>query len=321
MKHKRAWLVAAVLTAACHSSSPPARPAPPAPTPAAKHGPTDDLSLLPIDSEIVFGVDFSQLSHSAIWQKYFASKIGDFGGIEKFKTLCGFDPLASLQSLAVGFRDVNAANPTGMIVLHGYDRAKSMTCFDNEGLAEVQKDGTKVVIDGQVVMLSDSDPKGRNLGFTFVDDRTAVAVLGADGASKDSIQRATAGVRGLNGSPAFVEMYDQLNRRDTMWMLVRGKSLSELEALGVKAKALFGSVNVTSGITIDARIRLTTPDEANQLVTMLQAQIANPQVKTLFDQLDINADGSDIHIALAMSEDKVAAFAGLIGGILGGGGP
>jgi hypothetical protein len=312
---------------ACHSSPPPAQPgqqgqaaqaAPPAATP--RTGPTDDMSLLPIDSEVVFGINFSALAQSALWQKYVVPKLTTIDGLQKFKTLCGFDPLASLQSLALGFRDINAPNPTGMVVLHGFDRAKSMTCFDNDGVAEVQKDGTKVVIDGGFVMITDTS--GKQVGFTFVDDKTAVAVIGPDGGSKESIEHATTGARGLATSSAFVEMYSQLNKRDSLWFLVRGGALASAAAMGIKPKAAFGSLNVTDGLTLDARVRLNTPDETKNLVSMAETQIANPQVKAFFDQLDVTAEGVDARFVVAMSEAKIATLVGMLGGAFGAaGGP
>jgi hypothetical protein len=294
--------------AGCGSSAPAVKQAPPLPPkPAAA---TDDLSLLPLDSEIVLGVDVTQLSHSEVWQKYITPKLTKFDGLQKFKALCGFDLLASLKSVAVGIRNPEKS-PSGLIVLHGLDRAKSMTCFDNEGIAEVEKDGTKVVMDGPAVLLTNNE--GEHVGFTFVDDTTAVAVIGADGATKDSIGRASDGTHGIKGSAAFAAMYDDLNKHDSIWLLARGSALSQLTAMGVNAKAVFGSVNVTDGVALDARIRFGTPDETSRVVTMLQGQFANGQVKAFFDRLDCTSDGSDAHIVVAASQNKLATMAGMLG--------
>jgi hypothetical protein len=86
----------------------------------------------------------------------------------------------------------------------------------------------------------------------------------------------------------------------------------------VKPKAVFGSVNVTDGLTVDMRIRLGSPDEATQLVTMAKGQTSNPQVKQMFDKLDVTSDGSDAKIAVAMSNQKLQQLMGLVGGMMGG---
>jgi hypothetical protein len=307
-------LVAALVLAACGSSAPVVKQAPPPPptptTPKPTAGPSDDLSLLPLDSEIVLGVDFAQLSHSDVWQKYITPKLTKIDGLQKFQALCGFDLLSSLKSVAIGIRDADKS-PSGLIVLHGLDRAKSMTCFDNEGIAEVEKDGTKVVMDGPAVLITDK--QGEHVGFTFVDDTTAVAVIGADGTTKDSVGRATDGTHGIKGSAAFAAMYNDLNKHDSIWLLARGSALSQLSAVGVNAKAVFGSMNVTDGVALDARIRFATPDETTRVVAMLQSQFANAQFKAFFDRLDCNSDGSDAHIVVAASHDRLATMAGMLG--------
>jgi hypothetical protein len=87
---------------------------------------------------------------------------------------------------------------------------------------------------------------------------------------------------------------------------------------GVKPKAVFGSVNVTDGLTVDLRVRLGSPDEATQLVTMMKGQTSSPQVKQFFDKLDVTADGADAKIAVAMSNAKLQQVIGMVGGMMGG---
>ena len=55
-----------------------------------------DLSLLPVDSEMVIGLNIAQLQQSALW-KQFSPKIMDkiAGNLADFKADCGFDPLDS----------------------------------------------------------------------------------------------------------------------------------------------------------------------------------------------------------------------------------
>jgi hypothetical protein len=309
----RAAAAALAVAAACQSSPKPPPVAPQVTPPAVKPSAPDDFALLPVDSELVFGVDFAQLSHSAVWQTYVEPKLAAVDGLQKFKALCGFDLVASLQSFAVGIRDMSSSS--GMIVLHGLDRAKSMTCFDNDGLAEVQKDGTKVVIDHDVVLLT--DPAGRHIGFTFVDDKTAVAVIGPDGVSHDSVRGVTAGTRGLKTSPAFLEMYGELKKHGSIWIVARGGALADLASAGISASAALASIDVGDGVALDARLRFTTPDLTTTFVSLAQSQLANPQIKGFFDQLDVTADGNDAHIAVAMTHEKLATVAGMLGIVAG----
>ncbi len=322
MVRTRGWLVAVValgLTAsACKKDSEKA-----ADKGGSITGPLgEDLSLLPVDSEAVIGINFSQVQQSALWKQFVAPKLAssDLSGIQKFKALCGFDPLETLKSVAAGVKGLGTDNQSGAIFVHGFDKAKSMSCFDKDGVAEVEKDGSKVTIDGDVVMITDKS--GKNFGFTFVNDTTALAVLGPDAATKDGIKKVAAGGGALKSSPAFVEMFQKISSGDSMWMVMNGSApmFKQAAAMGVKFKAMFGSINVTDGLTVDLRFRFNTPDEAAQLVTMTKGQINNPQVKAMFDKIDITSDGADAKFTVAMSAEKLKALASLAGGMMGGGG-
>jgi hypothetical protein len=280
----------------------------------------DDLSLLPVDSEAVVGINFAQVQQSALWKQFVAPKLAsaDLSGIQKFKALCGFDPMDSLKSVAIGMKGLGTESPTGSIVVHGFDKAKSMSCFDKEGVADVEKDGSKVTIDGDVVMITDKS--GKQIGFTFVNDTTALAVIGPEAATKDGIKKAAAGGGALKTSAAFVEMYKKINSGDSLWMVVKGDApfMSKAKIPGANLKAAYGSLNVTDGLTLNMRMRLGSPDEATQLVSMAKGQVDNPQAKQFFDKIDVTADGSDMKIDIAMSADKLKQLAAMVGGLMGG---
>ncbi|HEY1557054.1 MAG TPA: hypothetical protein VGF94_19600 [Kofleriaceae bacterium] len=285
----------------------------------------DDLALLPVDSEAVVGINFGQLQQSELWKEFVAPKLtgSDFAGIQKFKDLCGFDPLESLKTVSFGLKGLGGSGDdvNGVIVVHGYDKAKSMSCFDKDGVTEAEKDGTKVNIDGDVVLITDK--KGKQIGFTFVNDTTAIAVLGPDATTKDGIKKIAAGGGSLAKSQTVVDLYGKIKTADSLWFLVNGNApfMSKAGSLGVKPKAVFGSLNVTDGLSLDLHMRLNTPDEAGNLVSMAKGQLG--QAKQFFDKIDVTNDGADVLIAIAMSKDKlkslVGMMAGMMGGMMGGG--
>ena len=282
----------------------------------------DDLALLPVDSEAVIGINFSQLQQSALWKQYVAPKIATAPGMDKFKALCGFDPLTSLKSISIGMKNLGGGgDPTGAIVVHGYDKSKAMSCFDKDGVSDVEKDGSKVSIDGDVVMITDKS--GKQFGFTFVNDTTALAVLGPDATSKDGIKKIAGGGGALKTSPTFVEMFQKINTNDSVWMVLNGSSpaFAKASAMGIKMKALFGSVNVSDGLAVNFRLRLGSPDEATNMVAMAKGQLA--QAKQFFDKIDVTSDGADVKFDFAMSKEKlqsmVGMMAGMMGGMMGGG--
>jgi hypothetical protein len=277
----------------------------------------DDLALLPVDSEMVMGLNFAQLQQSALWKQY-SPKLMEkaAGGLADFKAACGFDPLEAVKTVSIGMKGLGGTTPDGAIVVHGPEKAKVMACLD-KAKAEAAKKGSELTIDGDVFMVKDKS--GQNSAFTFVNDTTIVGVIGGN-ATKDAVLAAAKGGSALKSSPAFVEMFSKINTNDSLWMLMNGNSpaFSKMGSMGVKPKAIFGSVNVTDGLTLDMRIRLGTPDEAKQLVSMLQGQINNPQVKQMFDKLDVTQDASDAKFSVAMSNQKLQQLVGMVGGMMGG---
>jgi hypothetical protein len=297
-----------------------------APVPAATGGVSgaigDDLALLPVDSEAVIGVNFAQLSQSALWKQYVAPKIASTPGIDKFKALCGFDPLGTLKSISIGMKNLGGSgDPSGAIVVHGYDRKTAMSCFDKDGVKEAEKDGSKVTIDGDVVLVTDKS--GKQVGFTFVNDDTAIAVIGPDAASKDGVKKVAGGGSALKSSPTFVDMFSKINTQDSVWMVINGQSpaFAKASAMGIKMKAMFGSLNITDGLTVNFRLRLGSPDEATNMVAMANGQLA--QAKQFFDKIDVKSDGTDVKFDIAMSKEKlqsmIGMMAGMMGGMMGGG--
>ncbi len=283
----------------------------------------DDLSLLPVDSEVVVGINFAQLQQSALW-KQFSPKLMDkmAKGLADFKAACGFDPLEAFKSMSLGMKGVGGAGtPDGALVVHGLEKGKVMACLD-KAKAEAAKNGSELTVDGDVFVVKDK--KGETSAFTFVGDTTLLGTIGASG-TKDGVLAAAKGSSALKTSPAFVDMYGKINTQDSIWLLMNGNSqaFKSMAAMGVKPKALFGSINLTEGLTVDMRLRLSTPDEATTFVNMMKGQLGNQQVKQMFDKLDVGNDGADVKFNVAMSNQKlqqlVQMMAGAMGAMMGGG--
>ncbi|HEU4612898.1 MAG TPA: hypothetical protein VFS15_12500 [Kofleriaceae bacterium] len=278
----------------------------------------DDLSLLPADSDVVLGLNFSQLQQSALW-KQFAPKLMEkaAGDLAEFKAMCGFDPMEKFKSMSLGIKGADAGKtPDGAVVIHGPDKATVMGCLSGKGKEELAKKGTEVTIDGDVVVMKKD---GETTAWTFVNNDTALGVIGAN-ASKDTLLAAAKGGSALKTSPAFVDIYSKVNVKDSLWFLVNGNApfMAKAALPGGKPKAVFGSVNVTDGLTLDLHVRMATPDEAKSLVTMMQGQTNNPQVKQMFDKLEVSADGTDAKVAVALSNQKLQQLVGMVGGMMGG---
>lgn len=282
-----------------------------------------DLALLPVDSEVVLGLNFSQLQKSALWKKFVEPQMmkGDTQAkLAEFKMKCGFDPMTAVQSISMGLKGVGGDKPDGVVVVHGPEKSKVMGCLDKMK-DEANKDGSTVTREGDIVSVKSKT--GETFAFTYVNDSTVLGVIGAN-ANPAGVKAAAAGTSALKSSQAFVDMYSKINTADSMWLLMNGnsKAFDKAAQMGFKPKAVFGSVNVTDGLSVDMRIRLDTPAQATQITQMATSQVA--QFKSMVDKLDIVAEGADVKLNVALSTQKLEAlisqFAGMMGGMGGGGG-
>jgi hypothetical protein len=263
--------------------------------------PTDDLSLIPVDSELVGGLDWAQLQTSPLWQKHVEPHVkGVLASMPTdFTAACG-DPMKAMTKISFGLKGLKGGSPTGVIVMHGVVKAKLVACMAKPTGAQ------KITRDGDYWIVSAS---GKDAAFTFLNDSTFLGVIGGN---KDAVKRAASGGSALKTSPTFVELYKKTNTSDTLWLLLNGNS-PLFDGLGskmpVKPKAVFGSINVTRDLGVAMRIRVDSPTQANTLSSTLQG--AAGQVGMFVDKLDIGSDGSDITINAAMSEGKLKALIGM----------
>ncbi len=293
----------------------------------------DDLSLLPVDSEMVMGLNFAQLQQSQLWKQFVEPKMMTGDSVKKlteFKDKCGFDPMSAVKTVSVGLKGLAGKSPEGAFVIHGAEKDKVWSCLDKMK-ADIEKDGSTYTKDGDVAFIKDKN--GETVALTFVNDTTALGVVGPQ-ATKDGVKAAAAGTSALKSSPAFTDMYSKINTGDSLWLLMNGNSklFDKAAAMGVKPKALFGSLNVTDGLTVDFRMRVDTPDQAKQFATMAQGQLK--QAEKMFDKISVTDEGNDVKLSVVLSNQKLqalvqqvgsmmSAFGGMGGGGMGGppGGP
>lgn len=262
-----------------------------------------DLGLILVDAEIVMGVNWGQLQASALWKQFIEpemKKDGEFvAGLEDFKQRCGFDPLATVKHMAVGMKNV-VDEPEGVMVLHGLDKGKVLACAD-KWQEEAAKEKLTVKKDGEIVTVTGEDGSA---GFTFLGDGRMLVVV-AKAVTADAVKQAAQGGSTLATSAAFVDMYGKINKTDSAWFLVNGNSkiFEEAQQLGLRPKAVFGSLNVTDGLAADVRARLESADLATQTVTNFQGQVQ--AMTSMVDKLDLAADGADVKLTAAASLEKL----------------
>jgi hypothetical protein len=274
---------------------------------------SDDLSYLPVDSEVVLGINFAQVQQSSLWKQFVEPKLmsGDTQRrISEFKTRCGFDPMTSVRSISMGAKDTGTGKPDAVVIVHGLDKAKSLDCVD-KSKDDLAKEGSEVTRDGDVILIKDR--RGDPIAVSFVNASTAVMVVGPN-ATTAGIKAVAAGGSTLKSSPKFLEMYKKLNSSDSLWMLINGKLL-EKSPLPIKARSIYGSLNVTDGLAIDLRVQFESPDAATQAANLANGQAK--QAQAYVDKAEFTADGAELHAVVAMSSQKLQALISQLGGLLG----
>jgi hypothetical protein len=307
-------LLGLACVAACshdHPQTTPTKPAGPDYSAAA----ADPVGFLPADADLVVGINLGQVQQSPLFKQFapmFMDKVGAM--LEKFKSWCDFDPL-TIQSVALGIRHLGTDDQDGVVVVRGIDKAKLM----GQCLAKVKEavagQGTQLAVDGDVITIKNDKQVSVS---SFVNDTTMVTVIGkGDRAGLDGALAAGAALR---GSPVFAEMIGKVKTTDSVWAVANGnsKAFEKLAQNGLKAKAVFGSVNAAEGLTADVRMRVDSPEQATQLAGMGKSQAG--QAEAFVDKLDITSEGPDVHLSVAMSGAKLQQVIGMLQSLGMGGG-
>jgi hypothetical protein len=318
---KRVLLVSSLLFASCHKD--PAAttgPRPPNNTVAVK-GPdysatlADPVGFLPVDSELVLGLDIDSLRKSPLWPQLVGKLATAMGpSLRMFQDKCGFDPMATLHSITMGLKNLKQDVPEGVMVISGLDRAKLTAC-----IATIKtKPGTteSIVFDGDVILASNST--GSKSAFTFVDASTIVGAIGP-AAGKPQLASVLASGAPLHTSPAFAELLKLTDLEASLWTVLNGSSSifdAAASGIGMRPKAVFGSVTLAAGLTMNLRMRLETSAQAQQLQQMASGQIG--MARAMFDKLDITTDNADVVVAVAMNEQQLNNIMQMLLGAVGG---
>jgi hypothetical protein len=275
----------------------------------------DDLSLLPPDAELVIGADVARIQSSTIWKLFVAPALANAPGLHELTTDCGFDPVASLSSITIGLKNMgDDKDVAGTVVLHGFPKAKLFPCISKLDAKEGNKSGLHV--EGGV-MLSGGDD---HIALTFLDDTTALVVIGPD-ATKDGIATISTR-RNQPDSSAYAELIHEINTDDALWLAVNDSSpvLAEINRkiaskTSIQFHGLYGSIDLTDGIVLNAGGRTGSPELVAKLVADVQRHLdqlgSREQIAQHFEQLDINADGGDVIVSVAINTSQlVQMFAG-----------
>jgi hypothetical protein len=273
----------------------------------------DDLSLLPADSELVLGVNAGQLTQSALWKQLFEAVRAQkkLGKLDDFVAKCGYDPTTSVKTVAAGVKGFDGNSPDGVIVVHGLDKTKTLSCMDKMK-PEMAEHGTEVTQEGDVFLMKNK--QGGPTAVTFINDSTAVMVIGSN-ATAAGVKSVIAGSSPLKSSAAFTAMYSKLKTTDSLWFLLNGKVLDKAAMIGAKPKGVFGSLNVTDGLSLDTKIQVETADAATAVAADLKQK--SQMAATMVDKLDVTSEGDLVKVSVVLSNQKLQALIAQFGAMFG----
>lgn len=268
---------------ACGGSAPPVAPSNKAPAPSYGAALEDWLGFLPIDSDIVVGIDGAQIRKTQVWAEL-APKIekGLASDLDQLRTACGFDPFQTVDRISVGLRAVERDKLIGVVVVHGVG-AGTMGCVRTR----FGKGGT--VTDDKGVLVIDTHP----------DMRTAWTVIGSTlivdldpQAGHDSMQVVLASGSPLRGSKAFMDLYGGIEKGASLWGVVNGKSkmLDELGAM--RPRNTKGTITLSDRIVIAGDVVFDAPDVAQQVEALVKGTFQ--QVHQWIESSDTRVDGSTL---------------------------
>jgi hypothetical protein len=269
-----------------------------------------DLDLIPVESDVVFGVNLAQAQKSAVFRDLVLpamTRSADFQKLsELLKTKCNIDPMTAATTLTGGIRFSGSRPSDGVTVVHGIEKGKALPCLDQlkEELAAQQLEVAK---DGDVVVIK-SD-RG-DLAFTFTSDATAVIVSGTK-ATKAGVLEVTQGKSAISSSKAFTEMYGRVEPSHTMWAVARGDTeivAKNLEKLNVKAKAIVGSVNATDGLELRAQTVVETEEQATNLAALMKSQAE--MLSSMAEKVEITSDKNTAKALVVLTAAQLKTLSG-----------
>ncbi len=280
----------------------------------------DDLNVVPQDSDVVVNIDLAKLRSAGLYKdfgdKVLAKATKD---IAEFKAECGFDPVETLKSVSLGIKMLDQKKARGSIVAHtSAPRDQIKGCLEKSKAKAAEK-GTEIKIEGDVAYITSKDGDGF-AALTFLGSDGVVLLLNDSAWTKEKVDAALKGGGSIKTNKDFTDMVGGLKKGQTLWFWVNGAAqfAKQAEAMGVKGKGFYGSVDVTNDLTMDLRGRMNSAEDAKATAELIKSQGAQAQM--FLTKLESRAEGNDVRIDAAVTGSQLKGLASMMGMGAGGGG-
>jgi hypothetical protein len=297
--------------AGCYKDKPAVAPPPANKVDAPLSSGSDDvLAFLPVESEIILGIDLLELRASALYRSFEGELSGNLGTRLAEAKQCGVDPMGGLERItAAGTVSADSDKFQGVVVVRGVDASLALPCMAKQAAAK-----GKVTNEDGVVTIT--QPDHQDAVATSAGARTLVIQFGP-GVGKASIASVKAKGAPLRTSPAFMALFQRREPHAAVWGMINGnaKFMAQVRASGVNPKNMDGTIRVTDQLVAALRVSFATPGDADQLVqTVGQVQ---GFVKPMLERFEVRADGTVVHIDATATEGQLRALASMMGGAFG----
>jgi hypothetical protein len=273
----------------------------------------DELGFLPIDAEIVAGIDMMSLRRSQLYQKFepmFISALGD--DLTKFRNACGFDPLKTTERITIALKERGANEYSGVIVIRGVDTSRVRECL----ATEVQKNGGKATNDRGVVLVTQPSSPGTTMAVGVVGASTMVIQMDAV-TTYDSLSSVLAAGAPLRKSAAFMALQARREAGSAVWFMANGnsKAFDQMRSMGLGPKSLDGTLTVTDRFAGSLRMTMASPAEAGRMQAEFD-KIKAP-VSTMVEKFESRANGDVVEVHAVVTEQQLRNMLQMLGGMMG----
>jgi hypothetical protein len=263
----------------------------------------DDVAMLPLDADLIGGVNVQQLQLGGLWKDFVIPMIAkDPKKLEDFKTKCGFDPLATVKSASFGIKNIDTSGnfPDSVFVVHGITKAQGLACLEKMK-ADIGHN-IVVTVDGDYVSFTRDSYA---TVATWTNDNTLL--IEAPHGSKDDLVKLAKGDDTLRSSPQVVDMFGKLNMSDSVWFLLKGsaKIVEKASAVGLAPVAVFGTVNAGNDLAADIRVRAADAAEAKKAQGTLSSLAMTAKGFAPIDKIDAVQDGNDVRVQASITGEHI----------------
>lgn len=264
----------------------------------------DVLAMLPIDSEVVFGVDVAGSRSTQLWTRFeprFHEMVKK--DLDEVTAACGFDPITTTARVTGGLKFIEHGRVSGVIVARGVP-AKVLDCV----MTQFGKGGDKAKRDHGVVLYRDGDQES---AWSIVGTDTLVIELDPV-ATADTMARVIASGSPLRSSPHFLAIFDRLDHSAQTWAVVNGNSsiMKDFHD-GPRPKTFDGTLKATDRLVLAARFEMAEPADATKFHALISKDL--DRASGFMQVHAAKVSGSTVTLDLAMTGDQIENALALLG--------